>query len=421
MNSGDYNGANAMLQATFPQQSRTAAECFVLGNVLFEIDPRDSHGLHEAAAKAEPQNSSVAWEWGLEQHRAGDYAGALKSYQAFSDARPQCAGAYALQADCLLHLNRIDQAIEAWHKSESAPDGTVETMEELVCAVHREPAPFERRAVLLARAMQKRDADAAADLIALDCDFPRDWWNSGPYEAFLSHDLPAVTMAMQLGRDDPRARAMACAAECARADHDDAAAVKKILTANRILLDANQTIPTHGGLLSVILGIAVESQAIDETTLRRQIGPTILALAEKSHNAMLWNVAAFAGPSDHPDKLLELERDGWAATGDARFAAGVLYLKLQQGRLKDDDSDLRAALKQFPQSGLVQRAMIEVAVRDKTVTRSKLAAAAQAEFAHFSSFVAPATVVNRPRSDYLRQYFAMMLRIPATIKPAGKS
>jgi hypothetical protein len=211
---------------------------------------------------------------------------------------------------------------------------------------------------------------------------------------------------------------MACAVECATSGHGDAAAIKAILTKNRMLIDSDQTISPHGGLLSVIVGDAVEAGAIDDAVLRQQIGPRILELAKKGHDPQLWNAAAFSAPSDHPDKLLQLERDGWEATADARFAAGVLYLKLQAGKLKGDDADLKAALRQFPESGLVHRAAYEVAVRDGTLTRSQLAAAAQAEFTHFSSLVAPATVINRPRSVYLRQYFSLMLRLPAATEPA---
>ena len=70
---------------------------------------------------------------------------------------------------------------------------------------------------------------------------------------------------------------------------------------------------------------------------------------------------------------------------------------------------------------MIQRAAYEVAVRENRVTRALLAAAAKAEFTHFSSFVAPATVINRPRSDYLRQYFAELTRMPAeaSTKPAA--
>jgi len=133
----------------------------------------------------------------------------------------------------------------------------------------------------------------------------------------------------------------------------------------------------------------------------------------------LWNNAAFTAPRDPIDEQIKLEREGWQATGDVRFAAGLLALKNQNAQLKGDDPDLAAARKQFPDSSLVQRMAYEVAARENKVTRALLADAARAEFTHFSSFVAPATVVNRPRSDYLRAYFAQMLRMPADLPAAA--
>jgi len=416
MNAGDFAGANAALLGGFPEATRTPAESFLLGNLLFEVDRKQSYALHRAAAKAEPQNPAVVWEWGLEQHRAGEFAGALAAYQIFSRARPRSAASYALQADCLLRLGRVDEAVAAWGKSETAPDGSLEAMESLVCAVHREPAPFKRRADLLAKATRDRDAGAAADLIALDCDFPRDWWNGGPQKTYLAHDAAAVAAALKLPPDDVVRRAMACAAECAAAGGDDAAAINAILGKHRLLVDADRTAPNHGGLLTVILAAARDAGAVDEATLRQEIGPKVLALAQKGRDVGLWNCAAAFAPVDAPDEQLRLERDGWKATGDARFAAGVLLLKVQGGGLAGDDPDLVTARKQFPGSGLVQRAAYEVAKREKKVTRELLADAARAEFNHFSSFVAVATVVNRPRSDYLRQYFAELGRVPAAPK-----
>ena len=418
MEAGDFSGANAKILATFPEATRTAAQSFLLGNILFDADPKQSYALHKAAAKAQPQNVGVLWEWGLEQHRAGEYAGALASYQTFSKAQPGWAPSYALQADCLLRLNRIDDAVRAWRKSEAAPDGTLETMEDLVCTVHRDPAPHGRRAELLAKATKQRDVDAACELIALDCDFPRDWWNGGPQKSYLKHDLPAVQAAINLPADDLRSRAMACAAECATADHEDPAAIKAILTKHRLLTDAEQTLPTHGGLLSVILNAVTQSKAVDDAVLRQQVGPKVLELARKGKDVRVWNVAMFAGPTDK-DEQLKLEREAWQTTGDARFAAGVLFLKHERGQLKGDDPDLLAALKQFPESGMIQRAAYQTALREQKVTRTLLANAAQAEFTHFSSFVAPATVVNRPRSDYLRTYFAQLLLMPPEAKPAA--
>src|SRR4051812_634922 len=56
MNAGDFAGANAALLGGFPEATRTPAESFLLGNLLFEVDRKQSYALHGAAAKAEPQN-----------------------------------------------------------------------------------------------------------------------------------------------------------------------------------------------------------------------------------------------------------------------------------------------------------------------------------------------------------------------------
>ena len=55
---------------------------------MFEVDRKQSYALHRAVALAEPDNTAVVWEWGLEQHRAGEYAGALAAYEKFSKVRP---------------------------------------------------------------------------------------------------------------------------------------------------------------------------------------------------------------------------------------------------------------------------------------------------------------------------------------------
>jgi hypothetical protein len=165
-------------------------------------------------------------------------------------------------------------------------------------------------------------------------------------------------------------------------------------------------------LLSVILVPALRAGAIDDATLRERIGPKLAERARTSRDARLWTLAVYAAPPAPPKEQLQLQRGGWQATGDARFAAGVLFWKLQLDEFTSADVDLVAALKQFPDSGLVQRARFEVAKREHALTRELLVDAARAEFAHFTSFVAPVTAVTRPRSDYLREYFAQMRLVP---------
>src|SRR5690606_36207031 len=116
----------------------------LMGNLLFEIDRKLSYELHQEAAKAAPDNADVTWEWALEQHRAGEYAAALDSYKQCTKRLQKPATAYAMQADCLLRLNRVDEAIEAWLLSEKS-SGSIAQMESIVCAVHRDTAPYAER------------------------------------------------------------------------------------------------------------------------------------------------------------------------------------------------------------------------------------------------------------------------------------
>ncbi|HEX8523137.1 MAG TPA: hypothetical protein VF669_12845 [Tepidisphaeraceae bacterium] len=419
MTAGHFQQANQKLLDAFPEKTRTPAQSFILGNLVFEMDRSLSYRLHQAAALREKENAKVAWEWGLEQHRAGEYAGAVAAYDVVSRARPDFAVPYALKADCLLRLNQVNEAVAVWKKSEQARSGSIEEMESMICAVHREPAPYRRREELLARVMEKQDVDAAQDLICLDCTFPRDWWNIGPYIKFLKHDAAAIEGALKLPADDLRMRSMRCAVECALADRGKAKSVRAVLKRHRLLLDDEQTVPSHGGLLSTILTLAMDADVVDEKVLRGPLATKLDAAARSSKIPELWNFAAYAVPRE-ADALLKHERTAWDATGNGRFAAMFLMIK-SRGELAENDPDLQAALKQFPESGGVQRVAYEVAKKHGHVTRELLANAARAEFTHFSSFVAPATVVNRPRSDYLRQYFAELAKMPqeaeATTKP----
>jgi hypothetical protein len=208
--------------------------------------------------------------------------------------------------------------------------------------------------------------------------------------------------------------------ECATADPEDLKAIQAILARHRLLIDPQRTVPTHGGLLSVMVVSAVRSEGMDVNSLRKEIGPKVLELARRGNDLALWNVAMYVSPDNTPEEVIKVEREGWKATGDARFAATVLAQKSRQGQLKADDPELAEALKQFPESGLVQKVAYDVAARENKITRELLADAAKAEFTRFTSFVAPATVVNRPRAGLLRAYMKQLHEMGATTKPAGE-
>jgi hypothetical protein len=419
LTAGDLAGGNAILLDAFPAATRTPVESFMLGNILFEMDRKQSYALHQAAARGLPNHPHVIWEWAMEQHRAGKYEAALADYQKYSKSFPNLAIPYAMQADCLLRLGRMDEAAKAWHQSEMGR-GSIEEMENLVCSIHREPAPLGRRSELLASATRKHDVQTAMALISLDCDFENDWWHRGPMRPFLDHDLPAVAKALGLPPDDFNMRAMSCAAACATAKNHDKETITKILQKYRMLTDADHTLPDHPGLMELILKAAILADAVDQTVLHDQIAPRVLAMARTSKDVHAWSAAAMiVKPEDKPG-LMKIGREAWQSCADPRFAALVLSIKQDDHTLAGKDPELKAAIRQFPGNAPIQRIAYEVAVRENDVTKPLLADTAKAEFNHFSSFVAFATAIDRPRSDYLREYFAKMLKMPAAAKTAGK-
>jgi len=199
---------------------------------------------------------------------------------------------------------------------------------------------------------------------------------------------------------------MSCAAELALSDQTDAATIKSLLAKYHFLTDANHTIPPNGYLLTLIFKFVQDSDVIEGKVIRQEMGGKILELARKAGDPRIRNLALLYGPEGQPGEIIKLEREGWKSTGDPRFAAAVLLLKQHQGQLASKDEELAEALKQFPENGLIQRIGYEVANSEKKVTKQMLAAAAAAEFGHFSSSTSAFAVLSRPRSDYLRQYFA---------------
>lgn len=407
---GNVTEATAKVLAAFPEESRNEAEAYTLGNLLFDIDANASYALHKAAALPKTEHSLVLWEWAIEQHRAKEYQGALDSYLAFSRLQPHSASTYALQADCLLRLNRVDEAIDAWKNSEHAKTGSIEQMENLVCATHLAPGNLQRREKLLAKALSEHDADAAADLVALDCRFPQDWWHNGPQKDFLAHDVPAVLTSLNLPENDLARRGIACAAECA-IGLDEAGEVCAALKKHNLIVDDSHTIPKHAGVARSILEAARASNAVDEPTLREWLGGRFLEQARQSHNADFWHMAVGFGPTD-PVGSAKLEHEAWRDSGDALFACGFLVAKNAIQPLTLDDADLTAAHQQFPDNGEIMHVVCVVAKAEKRLTRQLLSQAAQAELNQFSSFIAPASVVLRPRSDYVRSYFGELARMP---------
>jgi len=392
---GHVEQANQKLVAFFPAENRTAGQALVLANMLYDIDPKQSYALHKEAIAKAPHEMATLIEWGMEQHRAGEYEGALAAYDEYSQIAPQDAPVHGLAADCLMRLGKTQSAIARWAQSENAKSGTLENFESLVCAVYKPASPHTRRSELLAK-LEKGDAGAAAELIVLDCDWPSDWWNKGPQESYLAHDVPLV----QKLPESLLQKAMLCASELYANQEMTADEASAVFLRYGLLIDPAHTLPENATLASLLFSSAFEHKLLTTEKAKEQFGPALPAKAKTSKDGALWNLVANFYEGD--PQLADLELQAWDATGEARFAAGYLDAMLQRGELKSFDPRLAQAIKQFPEDSMVNLLAASVLAKDAKITPEFLINAIKSEYRHFS-FNGPLS--PRPGARPLRSYF----------------
>jgi tetratricopeptide (TPR) repeat protein len=392
-NEGKLDEGNAALLETFPEATRTPVQALMLGNVIWANDPKISYALHKVAFEKLPNQPDAQLEWAMEQHRAGDYAGAVETYSKYSAAAPEYAIAWGLAADCLVRLGRDRDAVQAWKSSEAAQKGSLEGFESMVCEIHRESIPLRKRADYL-KAIEKGDEDAAVALIALDAFYPGDWWNIRANQEFLDRDLIAVR-ALKFS-DPRRLDAIECAAACGPAKSGEGKIVQDALAKYRFLTNSDVSIPSDSALAAIIIDHAVESKALGES--RQKVADKVVSVARSTKNADLWNGALYLHEGGD---LLALEAEAWEATSDVRFALGYLSLMSKEGTLKPNDRVLLSARLLFPENGDVQRKVYDLAKQGGKITPGLLLQAIKAEYHHFSS----TGIVSRPRAAMLRVYF----------------
>lgn len=172
---GRMKDATAALQDVVPRERRTAAHAFLLGNVLFDMEPEVAMGLHEEAYAKAPGIGLVAFEWAVELHRAGRIAEAERIYgflmkdEALTATHSVVA---ALRAECLLRLDRAREALASWRNVDWTSREIASRVEEAACWIHRGESPFARRDALLVGVdvgdVEAAERGEAGDVVALE-------------------------------------------------------------------------------------------------------------------------------------------------------------------------------------------------------------------------------------------------------------
>ncbi|MFN8009795.1 MAG: hypothetical protein U0P81_00160 [Holophagaceae bacterium] len=358
------------LLSLIPPEKRTAAECYWLGSLLFDLDPAQSSALHRRAYELAPKIPAVAFEWALEQHRAGHHAEAVPLYLKSLDPH-EADGRQALLADCYIRLEQPEKAIDAWKRADHANhhsgiDGAIHW-------VYGKPSPFMRRSILLAAA-RKGDREAWTRLIQLDCAWDTTWWQAEPNLKALEADLREAKQTL------PSAEALELEtlSEVLRNRNPDVSWLKELQSRGPWILEG-KPLPRNTVLAARLL----------EWDFRRKLEPA-QGLVDRFKDE-LWRRAR-SGATEAADALHilagltlqvglpidEMDRFGWQHLRDPKFALSLLSGKGKQ--LKSDDPDLLKALNEFPGKADIALLAARAAYKEKKPLKGPLMALIKAEF-----------------------------------------
>lgn len=398
---GRLDEANAAILAVFPAESRTMSQAFVLGNVLFRHAPQTSYELHKLVAEKMPDERYAQLEWAMQQHRAGEFAGAADSYALCGKQMADFAPLWGLQADCLIRSGKIKEAVETWAKSENAKSGTLVQFETLLCEIKFGSHPDIKRAALIKK-VSARDVEAAAQLISLDWAFDVDWWNSPRRVDLLEADLKQIQSVAW--KDPASVNEIVCVAEVGLAAEAKDGDVAAVLKKHGYLLNAGRTLPVRGSMLSCMMSAVEDKQLVkpaDEA--RKRWGAKILTQARASKDAEYFNVAAhlYVGSSELP----KIQREGWQVTGDHRCATGVLLDLTLKREINLEHSEFVAIVKQFPEDSFIAGFELALTTAAKKPLTEALVRTIQAEFTKFSN---QNQLIPRRGAATLRRTFGLL-------------
>jgi hypothetical protein len=248
------------------------------------------------------------------------------------------------------------------------------------------------------------DVDAAVRVIALDLEWPEDWWNGGPSTRFLEADIKLLSkLRPNAGRELELALLAA-----SLATQDSEADKTRSLVTTAGLLDAKPSLPANGRVVSYLLTLIHDHNFASKDDLREQWGPVLGSAAKESADPELHHALAWLH-LEQPE-LNDIDLQGWQKTGDARFAASYLGGAMQRKELTLDSQHLVRALAEFPDNYVIQSIPLGLTPRGTPRYREALIATIKADYVQLPRV----GVFPRPSAKALRMVFAELAEV---IKP----
>lgn len=367
-----YPAAGNQILLALADEDTSPLAAYVIGNTLYNFDPVASYRLHAHALEGFPQERAVALQVALEEHRRGEYAGAIINYRFVlrTGNSPQFS---ALLADCLLHTGDLKGAVEAWKQADHARRHA--EIDAAICTVYGPLSPVQRRGDLIAQ-IEAKDLAKLTDLILLDLSFDSDWWNAKVYADGLDADLKRASLLQ--GHRDGRYRALAVYAKLARAPERKRSEIERELKQLSLVIGSGATLPDDSRIARALCELAVTAQLVSTADLWTAYEATLRSRLEKQDRDAL-HLLCWLAAANRNRVLTEFNQLGWEEWNDPTFASSFMVDLYREKKLTSpNDSQLMAALAVSPNNITLHKLRISLA--GDNVPNDMIAAALKAEY-----------------------------------------
>ncbi|TCI84717.1 tetratricopeptide repeat protein [Tenacibaculum sp. M341] len=316
---------------------------YLIGDVLYNIDPIKSYELHKKAIQKQPNELSFNLEFAIESHRIKDYKNAIKHYKIYKKIKESDYRIDVWLSECYLNLGNYKKAIEHWKKANHSENHT--GIDKAIYIIHGRTDQIKKRSDLISK-VKLKDSKSAYELIFLDMNWEWDWWNSNIQKYFLAKDLKTIKNIF--GSESLEYLQLSTYKKVKELDSKDS--IKKVLIDSKLILNNNQ-IPFNGKIASDLLRISFLNKLLTEEEFFKKRGKEIIELADKHKDEELLNIYAYLESVSTGHVSEQTDKKGWNEYKSEKFAISYFIGLADKNRY--DDPNLAKAIEDFPNSSKI--------------------------------------------------------------------
>lgn len=322
-------------------------EKYIIGGMLYEIDPKQSFKLHEEAYLSDKQELYFILEYALELHRIGKFKEAAVLYETLLKKIPDDIRINVWLADCYINTGDIDKSVSNWLKADHGKNHT--GIDFAIHTVYGKTTQIKDRDDYRI-SIEKGNYEPLFLLIYLDANWELDWWNHNIQETFLAEDIALVKKMLGETNNDFKILQAYLDIKKLEKEEGQSIEIKKILTDNKIILE-DYPLPASGKIMSDLLRICFTNHLLSDSGFYSKRGSELLEFAKKTKDKDLLNIYAYLQANTEGQVNPEIDKLGWKEFQDERFACSYFIGKANS--CKYDDIELNQALKDFPSSSIL--------------------------------------------------------------------